>query len=335
VLDVAGYNYAEVRYQSDADLFPSRVIVGSETFPDAIDRNWRLVLDHDHVIGDFTWTGWDYLGEVGIGRIEYEGDAVTGASKGLEAGYPWRYASCGDIDVTGHRLPISYYREIVFGRRTDPYIAVRPPQHHGAQVRVRTPWSWSSAVESWTWAWDEGTEVTVEVYADADEVELLQDGRSVGRRPVGSAHRYRTEFEVRYHPGELTAVAFRAGHAVGRSSLRAAAGDISLVAELDRDQIVADDGDLAFVRISFSDSSGIVHSGVDRAVEITIDGPGVLQGLGSAAPASEESFLDQRCTTYQGRALAVVRPTAAGIITVTVAADGYEAASVTCVAREP
>ena len=52
----------------DHELHPHRVIVGSETVPPSIARNWQLVREHPHVIGDFTWTGWDYLGEAGIGR---------------------------------------------------------------------------------------------------------------------------------------------------------------------------------------------------------------------------------------------------------------------------
>ncbi|PHP53542.1 hypothetical protein [Actinomyces ruminis] len=70
-LDVAGYNYAAARYRKDARLHPGRVIVGSETMPHEIVRNWRLVEELDHVIGDFMWTGWDYLGEVGIGLWTY------------------------------------------------------------------------------------------------------------------------------------------------------------------------------------------------------------------------------------------------------------------------
>ncbi|WP_210236897.1 hypothetical protein, partial [Mesorhizobium sp. M8A.F.Ca.ET.182.01.1.1] len=57
VLDAAGFNYGDSRYASDASLFPNRVMIGTETFPTRIDRNWELVLSHDHVIGDFTWTG--------------------------------------------------------------------------------------------------------------------------------------------------------------------------------------------------------------------------------------------------------------------------------------
>ena len=54
-------------------LRPDRVIVGSETYPARIATNWPMVEEHPHVIGDFTWTGWDYLGEVGIGRPKFLG----------------------------------------------------------------------------------------------------------------------------------------------------------------------------------------------------------------------------------------------------------------------
>ena len=331
-LDVAGYNYADSRYESDRARFPNRVIVGSETFPRLIDRNWRLVLDNDHVIGDFTWTGWDYLGEVGIGRIEFDSDPSHDVGGGFTAGYPWRYAACGDIDITGYRLPISYYREIVFGLRTDPYIAVRPPSHHGAQRRFSTPWSWSSAVESWTWDGDEDRMVTIEVYADADEVDLLQDGRSLGRQPAGERHRFSARFETTYEPGELTAVAYRSGAEVGRTTLRSALGDVVLRVEVDRTDISTEDQELAFVTVSLVDGSGTLHTSADIEIAVEVDGPAVLQGLGSAAPSSEESFLDSRCTTYRGRALAAVRPTGPGDITVIVSAAGCAPASVGFVA---
>jgi beta-galactosidase len=331
-LDVAGYNYADVRYESDRELFPNRVIVGSETFPRLIDRNWRLVLDNDHVIGDFTWTGWDYLGEAGVGRVEHDGDLAVASAGGFAAGYPWRTASCGDIDIVGERLPVSYYREIVFGLRSDPYLAVRPPAHRGARRRFSTPWSWSSAVAGWTWEGDEGRKTTIEVYADADEVELFQDGRSLGRKPAGEAARFSARFETTYEPGELTAVSYREGAEIGRTTLRSAVGEVGLAVSVDRSEIVANDHDLAFVNISLVDADGTVHPGRDRQIAVTVHGAGVLQGLGSAAPSSEESFLEGRCTTYRGRALAVVRPTGSGEISVKVTADGCDPVRVLCAA---
>ena len=66
-LDVAGYNYSDARYELDHERMPDRVIVGTETHNTNIAQNWPKVLELNHVIGDFTWTGWDYLGEVGSG----------------------------------------------------------------------------------------------------------------------------------------------------------------------------------------------------------------------------------------------------------------------------
>lgn len=129
VLDVAGMNYMEARYAPDRELFPNRIILGTESFTTRIDGIWRLVKQHGHVIGDFAWTGWDYLGEVGIGRPQYLTPDAPRAS--FAAPYPHLLAESGDIDITGHRRPASYYREIVFGLRTRPYLAVKRPQHQG------------------------------------------------------------------------------------------------------------------------------------------------------------------------------------------------------------
>ena len=321
-LDAAGYNYMESRFAIDAELYPNRVIIGSETHPAAIDTGWAAVCQHPHVIGDFTWTGWDYLGEAGIGRTVYEQPgSQLAAVQSFLGEYPWRTAWCGDIDITGHRRPQSYYREIIFGLRTDPYLAVQRPEHHG-EVASGTPWTWSDAVSSWTWAGHEGGPVIVEVYADADEVELLVNGRSLGRQPSGAAHRYRSEFETWYEPGLLEAVAWRAGAELGRSSLRTATGPVLLDAQADRRVIDADPGDLAYVTLSLVDAAGTLHSGSDRRVEVGVEGPGVLQALGSANPATEEGFTGPACTTFEGRALAVVRPTGEGRITLVATAEG-------------
>ncbi|NYJ08533.1 glycoside hydrolase family 2 TIM barrel-domain containing protein [Petropleomorpha daqingensis] len=324
VLDVAGMNYMEARYEIDRELFPRRVIVGSETFPGRIDLLWRLVQDHPHVIGDFIWTGWDYLGEAGVGRVAFADEPTAGQ---FGAPFPWLLAHVGDLDITGHRRPASYYREIVFGLRSDPYVAVQRPERHGRELAT-TPWAWSDSVGSWSFAGAEGRPVTVEVYSDADEVELLLDGRSLGVAPVGERNRFRAEFEVTYQPGELTAVARTGGEETGRFSLRSAAGDMRLTAVPDRSAVRADGTDLIYVDLTLADADGTVFLGLDRPVTVTVEGPGALAGFGSAVPATEESFLDDVHTTFDGRVLAVVRPTGSGAVTVTATAEDCRPVSV-------
>ncbi|ROO87328.1 beta-galactosidase [Actinocorallia herbida] len=321
VLDVAGMNYSESRYALDEELFPNRIIVGAETFSTHIDGNWKLVERYGHVIGDFTWTGWDYLGEVGIGRPQYL--SPESPRPVHVAPYPALLADCGDLDITGHRRPVSFYREIVFGLRSAPYIAVRRPQHHG-KTWGGSPWAWSDAVSSWTWPGFEGEPITVEVYGGADEVELLVNGASLGRRPVGAEQRFRTEFETAYAPGELVAIAYRDGAESGRHVVRSAQDGLRLRAEADRPVLASEGGDLAYVAFTLTDEHGTVHTAADRPVRVEVSGAGVLAGFGTAVPATEERFDATERTTYEGRALAVLRPTGTGKIRLRAAAPGCE-----------
>lgn len=317
-VDVAGYNYAEARYLQDKEHFPNRVILGSETFPANIDKNWKLVKENSHIIGDFTWTGWDYLGEAGIGKLSYDPREFE---SGVASGYPWFAAWCGDIDLTGNRRPISYYREIVFGLRKDPYIAVQRPEHYGKEP-FPSSWSWSDSVSSWSWNGYEGKPIKVEVYADAEEIELLVNGKSAGKAAAGEDARYIAVFETIYDPGEIVAVAYMKGQEIGRMVLCSATGAVQLKVEADRTKINATDSDLSFVMISLVDEKGNLYNNIDRKVTVQVEGAGILQGFGSANPKTEEHFFDTERTTFDGKVLAVVRPVNSGKITVTVIVEG-------------
>ncbi|SFR84512.1 Glycosyl hydrolases family 2, sugar binding domain [Agromyces sp. CF514] len=326
VLDIAGMNYGDARYELDRELFPNRIIVGAETWPTDIDKNWALVTANSHVLGDFTWTGWDYLGETGIGVVKYADDGARGQAS-FATGFPGLTAWCGDLDITGFRRPASYYREIVFGLRSEPYIAVQRPEHHGKDIAVATPWAWTDSIGSWSWAGFEGRPIHVEVYADADEVELRLDGAPLGRATVGESRKFRADFETVYRPGELVAVAYRDGVETGRTALAAASEAFDLRVLADRTSLRADGTDLAYLAIELTDEHGTVHATHDRTVTVTVVGPAVL-ALGSGAPITEEGFTAPQHRTFDGRALAIVRPTGAGEITVTVTADGCAPASV-------
>ena len=89
---------------------PGAVMAGTESFPLEAFDNWSLVERLPYVIGDFVWTGMDYLGESGIGRALRRG---RGAGR-LPAPWPWHIAGSGDIDILGHRKPQSFYREAMW-----------------------------------------------------------------------------------------------------------------------------------------------------------------------------------------------------------------------------
>ena len=183
-VDVQGYNYMTARYEGDSEHYPQRVMLGTETYPRQVAENWDLVKRLPAVIGEFTWTGWDYIGELG------------------DAPYPAWQNTSGDVDAFGFRRPVSYWREIVFGLRTKPYIAVRPPEAHGTP-RMFGPWKFTDAVASWTWGVEPGTPMTVEVYAPEGDVELLLNGKTVGSAQTAECYAL---FEVPFEAGVLEAV---------------------------------------------------------------------------------------------------------------------------------
>lgn len=129
-MDVLGYNYMTARYRTDAARYPHRVMVGSETYPKQIAENWDAITRTSAVLGDFTWTGWDYLGEV---ASVFSNLCNTG----------------GDISATGVRRPVSYYREIVFGVKKGPAIAVQDPARFGCD-RNFGPWQFTDCVLNYT-----------------------------------------------------------------------------------------------------------------------------------------------------------------------------------------
>jgi beta-galactosidase len=172
------------------------------------------------------------------------------------------------------------------------------------------------------------------VYSAADEIELLLNGRSLGTAPTGPGHRFRGAFDLPYEAGELVAIASVGGRETARTVLRSLSGPVGLRASADRSVIRADDRDLVYVAIELRDAHGTLATAADVTVQVAVDGPGVLQGLGSARPETEESFLSSSATTFEGRALAIVRPTGPGEITVTVSAPGFEDEIVTVSARQ-
>ena len=106
-LDVAGYNYASGRYPLEQKQHPNRIILGSETFPQDIYKNWEMVKKYDYLLGDFMWTAWDYLGEAGIGAWSYTGGVP------FNRPFPWLLGGAGVIDIIGNAEMRRLY-----GRRT-------------------------------------------------------------------------------------------------------------------------------------------------------------------------------------------------------------------------
>ncbi len=319
-LDVAGYNYMTARYAPDREAYPNRVIVGSETYPPEIARNWGEITRFSHVIGDFTWTGWDYIGEAGVGIPGYHfGEGGFGAQ------FPAQLAYCGDIDLTGFRRPASYFREIVFGLRKDPYIAVQSPYHYG-ETLMKTPWVISDATHSWNFKGCEEKPVIVEVYAAGDEAELIQDGVSLGRKPSGKAAGFYTTFETVYRKGTLKAIVYENGEVIGEQELRSAGEAVTLCVKEEpwyRKEIALAEGsarELRYFAIELLDENGAPVTDADQ--EITVTAPEEVQiALGSGDPKPAHNYNERVTGTFGGRAqMIIVGPAPEGCIRIRTAA---------------
>ncbi len=321
-LDIAGYNYMLGRYRKDAARHPQRVIVGSESNPVETVDIWHEVEQLPHVIGDFAWTGWDYVGEAGIAVVRYN------EKRQLYAPWPGLLAGTPVIDITGHRQTQSFLNEIVWHHTRGPHLAVQRVDHAGEQRTCRA--GRTDSIRSWSWDGCDGRVATVEVYADAARVELRLDDLLVGSAPAGPDAKYLATFSVPYRPGRLVAIAYdERGGEIGRDELHSASDSLELRVVPESEALRADGVDLVYVPIELTDLAGIVRPLADRMVSVDVAGPGTLLGFGSAEPITTEGFTAGRHTTYLGRALAVIRAGhESGDVVMTVTTDGCEPVTV-------
>jgi beta-galactosidase len=323
-LDVVGYNYLFSRYEWDGKRFPARVIAGTETFPYLAYDFWKEAERLPFVIGDFVWTSIDYLGESGIGRVTVDDPTPFFAAN------PWPYhlANCGDIDICGFKRPQSYYRDLLWGVRTAPFIAVLDPQLFGKKLQFNQ-WGWEPVNDSWDFPGQEGQPTRVDVYSVDEEVELFVNGTSVGRKSAGAVGKNKASFEVTYQPGTIEVVGYRGGKETGRTNLKTAGSPVALRAAVDRPEIHSEFGDLAYVAVEVVDQDDCVVKWADPEVSFAVTGAGEIIAVGTANPMSEELYVGNKRKAWNGRLLAVIRSNGrVGEITLKASADDLHATEI-------
>ncbi len=312
-MDIAGYNYASGRYEPDYGLHPERLIIGTETFPQDIVKNWKMVKKLPTLIGDFMWTAWDYLGEAGIGAWAYTKDGRC-----FTKPYPWLLGDVGVIDILGNPNGELYLAQAAWEQLKIPKICVQPCNHPGIKPAKQT-WRGTNAIPSWSWKNCDGNKALVEVYSNAYEIELLLGGKRIGKRKVRDCV---ASFKVKYRPGVLEAVAFDADkNEIGRDCLQSA-DDASINVFFEQSE--AKPKEILYVPINLADNNGVVESADERQLTVRVEN-GELLGLGSANPRTEDNYLSNRTSTYYGHALAVIRVGEQGQVKVYVS-DGKEEA---------
>jgi beta-galactosidase len=345
-LDVGGYNYQWEQYEKDHERLPDRIMMGTESFPLQAFENWQQVEKHPYVLGDFVWTGMDYLGESGIGNAQLRSNArgeksapearlgvVTPASFAIiEPEYPWFNAYCGDTDLIGDAKPQLFYKRVLWGASKLEMVVQRPVPE--GQRQIISAWGWADELKSWTWPGCEGTPLTVRVYSKARQVRLLVNGREMGVKAVSPETRFAAEFEVPYAAGELKAEALENGSPVAELAFNTAGKPAKLALKADRPSIRCERNDLAYVTVEVLDATGNLAPDATVPVTFHISGAGELAATGSANPKDVRSFRRPVTTSYHGKCLAIVRPKgSAGWITLLAKSAGLDAAQLVLKAR--
>ncbi|WP_138750789.1 glycoside hydrolase family 2 TIM barrel-domain containing protein [Paenibacillus sinopodophylli] len=306
-LDVVGYNYLNYQYEDSITSYPNRVICGTESKPLEMAEYWHDVERYSHVIGDFNWTSYDYIGEAGLGKHIYlDPDEVGQADRVVHVSpYPWRLAFDADFDLCGFERPQLAYRRIVWGSN-ETFIASQNPANHG-KTEIIGRWGWPECEHAWSWVGYEGKPVQVDIYSAAEEVELILNGRSLGKQPAGRENRYSAKFDLAYEPGILEAVSYKDGEKISADLLATAGIPAGIRITTDKKELAADGQALVHAVVEIIDGEGRTVPTAEFKATATVEGAAVLAAFGTGRPQTTENYSKGEFTSYKGQLLAIVR----------------------------
>ena len=347
-LDVDGYNYfiggkldpmqrdsATIhRYESEHAKHPQKLFMATEYYPSAALENWDATEKYPFVIGGFSWTAIDYIGEANIGGPSLVPE-TTKIPQGLMSlmfffkptSWPVFNAHCGDLDLIGNRKAASYYQNVVW-RNSPIEVLVHSPVPSGMK-EARSPWGFPDELKSWTWPGRDGKTMQVNVYTRSKRVRLELNGKTIAEQAVPEGSITAT-FTVPYQPGMLVAKGFDGETEIGSSSLSTAGKPVAIRLVADRSSINASPNDLAYVMAEVIDQNGnVVPSIDDTEIMYQLTGNATLAGVGNGNPTDLSSFQQNHKKVYQGKGLAILRPNGQkGNVTLTATANGLTAGKV-------
>lgn len=330
VMDVPGFNYRVHKYDNNIKQLPKGFLLGSETastvssrgvykFPveasdsktytdgqcssydveycpwsNLPDDDWRMQDDRDYTIGEFVWTGYDYLGEPSP-YDEY---------------WPSRSSYFGICDLAG--LPKDrYYLYRSHWRKDDATLHVLP---------------------HWTFSGREGETTPVYCYTSWPSAELFVNGKSQGRilkNPNTRLDRYRLRWNnVKYEPGEIKVVAYDYdGTAKGEKIIRTAGAPARIVLKADRNSISSKGEDLSFVTVSVVDKNGTPCPTATNNMKFNVSGAGKFRAACNGDATSLVAFNSTEMPLFSGELVVVVEGLRHGTAMLSVSADGLPTAT--------
>ncbi len=295
--DVGAYNYQWKKYEPDNEKFPNRIMMGGESIAMEVYENWQLVQKHPWIIGDFLWTGMDYLGEAAIGNAFLDNE---------EKSWPWFNGNCGDIDLCGNKKPQSYYRDVVWNI-SNIEMAVHAPIPEDRKEIVSF-WGWPDEQQSWTWDVNEGQMMDVRVFTQFPKVQILLNDEIIEEKELFDSSRYIAEFKVPYKKGVLKAIGLLNGHKMDSIFFETAGQPAHIKLSPDRNEILASVNDLCYVTVEILDKKNILIPSSDLNIAFSVKGPAEIIGVGNGNPKDMKSFQSTSCSTFKGKCLVIIRP---------------------------
>jgi beta-galactosidase len=330
-LDVCGYNYAINHDDHQLDLYaedhkrlPERVMFATESFPLKAFNAWMAVLDHPYVVGDFVWTGWDYIGEASIGWLGYPQKSNF---------YPWNLAFCGDIDICGGKRPQSFYRDALW-KNNQLSIFVKPPTPSFKESPDKSPWSiwnWVDVVPQWNWEGFENKPMEVSVYSSCDKVELFLNGRSLGVKQTGKTEKFMATWTVPYQAGKLKAVGYSSEKPVKTAALETAGKPLNIRLSADRVHLGADSQDLSYITVDVVDANGLPNPEASDLISFELEGDATIAGVGNANPMSLESYQLPQRSAWKGKCMVILKAGKKGKVTLKATAAGLKSSEINLV----
>ena len=330
VVKLAGYNYSEYLYDEHHAKYPGWVIYGSETasavrsrgiyrFPaelplltgedcqcSSLDnsvvgwgssamKSWRLDRDCPFCCGQFIWTGFDYIGE--------------------PTPYNTKNSYFGIVDTAGFPKDIYYFYQSVW---------LSPEQKKVLHI-----------VPSY-WDFIPGQEIDVLIYSNARDVELFLNGKSVGTHvmELETSQDMRAHFKVPFEPGVLRVVGHFADGSECSEVLHTPSDPAAVVLTSDKETLLADGRDIAFVEISTVDVNGIPVGNARNRIRVEVSGAGRLVGLDNGDSTDYDSYKGDNRRLFSGKLLAMIESTLEpGEITVRAYSEGLENAELRLVSE--
>ncbi len=306
-LDVIGFNYAWDSWDKIHQLYPDRPMIETEMANSYTSRGvyekqelqGRLLsydmpgfatgiftraevkrqMERPWMSGGFIWTGFDYRGEPGPFYPEIW-------KKSKMPGEVPRDVSChfGAFDLCGFPKDVAYYFKAAYS--SEPVVHLFP---------------------HWNWKGKEGQPIDVWVYSNGDEIELIVNGKSVGRKPMPKLDY--VSWKVPYEPGSIVAVAYKGGKEFARDKRVTTGAPVSIALVPDHATLKADGRDVAVVTLQALDEKGQPVPDASNKIRFRLEGAGRTLGSGNGDPATLESDKEPVRSLWAGLAQVLVQAT--------------------------